>query len=453
MLNINSPTVQLMLANTPMGFGNIPMYNGATPTITEGVSQVNNNTNQQNPIPPYPSPKDMVTGSNFYQQTQFAPSPTPMQVGAMNTPFLGGMNQQPYHPGTNYYNQPYNPYIGGANQYQQGYYQGYQQPQYTQPHHNQYEGYSYDSINNYYYENGNINGPMYAPSYFEDSPAIRKNNIPSMNQDYAYRMEAACINGVSYQKQLEYESYINKRMSRICSNFLGKSEEDAKRCEERYSIKQPQNVNTNQNYGYGYNSYNQYNNFNSTPVKTMSVKIVKGDETLADSKDKKKAFYAQPIGNIGNLIIQNERHKQELERTRYNMHMSAPERKMDNMSLFEFFGEGLGSLIAMEQQKEFAERRAKAVASSYNKKSYMSRLLKNNNLKSDSPPHIIRGRYGIMPNGKPVSPGVDPSIAECFSLNTETGQLSVTAPDFLSNRFEQARSSFVQSLGREEGSD
>lgn len=445
MLNINSPTVQNMLANTPMGFGNMPMYSGSTPTVTEDVSQVNNQQYQ----PPYPSPKDMVVGTNFYQQQQFAQQPPmTMQGGMMNTPFLGG-NQQ-YYPGTSYYNQPYNPYVGGVNNQYQGY---YQQPQYYYNRQCQYQGhnYSYDSNSNCYTDGDGI---QYAPSYFENSPAIggNNNNMPIPNTDYMQIMEAAFINDNSYEEQLKVESVINKSLSRICSNYLGRSEEEAKKCEEKYNIVNTnKNVNNNnQNYnGYYYNS--PYNNMNNNiPVRTMGVQIIKGDKVLANAKDKKQEFYAQSIGYMNNLLVQEEINKRNMDIARYNLYINAPERKMEGMSLAEFFTKGLGTLVALDEQKEFAARKAKAVASAYNKEDYMSRLLKGNTLKN---PTIIKGRYGILPNGKPVSPGVDPSIAECFSLNTETGQLSITAPDFLSNRFEQARSSFVESLGKEEGSD
>ena len=56
------------------------------------------------------------------------------------------------------------------------------------------------------------------------------------------------------------------------------------------------------------------------------------------------------------------------------------------------------------------------------------------------------GRYGVMPDGRPVSPGHDPSVAESFSYNPSTGQYSVTAPNFIANRMEQARARFIQSI-------
>ena len=51
-----------------------------------------------------------------------------------------------------------------------------------------------------------------------------------------------------------------------------------------------------------------------------------------------------------------------------------------------------------------------------------------------------------MPDGRPVSPGNDPAVAESFSYNPNTGQYTITAPNFIQNRMEQARQSFIRSL-------
>lgn len=49
MLNMNSPTVQAMLNNTPQGFGNMPVYFGNTPTVIETVQQAA----PQQPVMPF----------------------------------------------------------------------------------------------------------------------------------------------------------------------------------------------------------------------------------------------------------------------------------------------------------------------------------------------------------------------------------------------------------------
>ena len=51
-----------------------------------------------------------------------------------------------------------------------------------------------------------------------------------------------------------------------------------------------------------------------------------------------------------------------------------------------------------------------------------------------------------MPDGRPVSPSHDPSVAQSFSYDPSTGQYNITAPNFLQNRFEAARQSFIRSI-------
>ena len=56
------------------------------------------------------------------------------------------------------------------------------------------------------------------------------------------------------------------------------------------------------------------------------------------------------------------------------------------------------------------------------------------------------GRYGYMPNGRPVTPGLDPSIAQSFSYDEKTKTYLVSPPNFIRNKLEEARDRFVQTL-------
>ena len=84
-INLNSPTVQAMLNNTPYGVGNLPVYFGSAPTITGTVESAQNQPTQQMP---FPSPKEMLTNggqSMIYNPTTFAPQPN--IVGGYNPSF------------------------------------------------------------------------------------------------------------------------------------------------------------------------------------------------------------------------------------------------------------------------------------------------------------------------------------------------------------------------------
>ena len=118
MLNINSPTVQSMLRNTPQGFGNIPIYSGNGPTITTETiavpSQEQQNINGTNQFQtPFPSPKEMLMngGQNtIYNPTSFVPQGTMYsqpQYGYNTGGYVGGYNPNI----SSAFNGYYNPYM------------------------------------------------------------------------------------------------------------------------------------------------------------------------------------------------------------------------------------------------------------------------------------------------------------------------------------------------------
>ena len=79
----------------------------------------------------------------------------------------------------------------------------------------------------------------------------------------------------------------------------------------------------------------------------------------------------------------------------------------------------------------------------------MRKMLENNGLRSREQLNAVErftGRYGIMPDGRPVTPGHDPAIASSFSYNPATGSYEVTAPNFIRDRVEQARNRFITSI-------
>ena len=173
MLNMNSPTVQAMLNNTPQGFGNIPIYYGSAPVMTQTVQPIQQNTNQI----PYPSPKEMLANagqSTVYQPTQFMPQ---------------------------------NNIVGGYNPNFQNIFAGYNNP---------YMGYGtyggFPSYNN--------------QSYFMAPP----------DEDSRDRLEVAINNGLTYDEQLLQESNLYKSISRLVSKNIGRNEDEAKECEDAFNI-------------------------------------------------------------------------------------------------------------------------------------------------------------------------------------------------------------------------
>lgn len=395
MLNINSPTVQSMLRNTPQGFGNIPVYSGNAPTITTETiavpsqEQQNINGTQQFQTP-FPSPKEMLMngGQNtIYNPTSFVPQGTmyPQQQYGYNNRYVGGYNPNI----SSAFNGYYNPYIGYGTY--GGY--GYQQPP-----------------------------QQYVP----------------MDQDTMDRMEAAQLNGVSYDQQLHEESNLYKTISRIVSKNLNRTEEEAKECENAFEI---------------YNKYPQQEAPKRKEMKFMKVSVyVNGEEVVAANSPEKiavrhdynrNAQYVEQMKSVQAMRLAAAANRMN------QMYEQAPERMFDKMDLLDFFNKGAGVLMADLLNRKLYIQNTTMAAHSYDKANFRKRLLENNGLRSKEQIGAVErftGRYGIMPDGRPVSPGIDPSIATSFSYDPKTGQYSVTAPNFISDRIERARSAFIRSI-------
>ena len=368
MLNMNSPTLQAMLQNTPNGVGNMPMYSGSTPIVS---------TNQQINTP-YPSPKDMVIQSG--QQSIYAP----VGFGPPQN-IVGGYNPNIQHPIFNGYSNPYMGY---------GTYGGY----YTQPY---------------------------------------------MNERMCITAEVAAMNDRTYQEQVQMETDMLKRLSTLANNTLGTSEEESK---ERRDSWDPTIVK---------------NKIESKVVvkirkrstKNMSVLLKCNDEVVAEIKPAETddmgnntILDSATISRIEQYDIGTKFRQKQVRQQMFN---SAPERLLDNMDAGDLFTGGLSYMMSIKEQQEIRMQRLVNSAQVYNREKFKERLFKNNNMKTRSQKNAIDryvGRYGVLPNGRPVTPGLDPSVAQSFSYNTSTGQYEVTPPNFIRNKLESARQSFISTL-------
>ena len=383
MLNMNSPTVQAMLNNTPQGFGNMQMpgYYGNSPTVITTQTVPQTQQPQQQSMP-FPSPKEMLMQGGqqmIYQPTNFT---QPRNI-------VGG-----YNPGyQSAFGDYYNPYMGyGYSGYGYGY--GFNNPYYQQP----------------------------------------------MDDDARERLEAANYNNSTYDEQLEDDEKLFKSISRIVSKNIGRTEEEAAECEKRFEK---------------YDKYAQTQPvYNKKPLRFLSVNVTRGDEVLAAMEavdvdvyrreDYKRCGYQAEYMKTRNAI-----NEANIIHYRNQLYERAPERAFDNVGLLDFLNNGAGVVLAHDMSREIYEQGLKRTAQAYNKDNFRERLLKNNGLKSRSQRSAIErfaGRYGVMPDGRPVSPGHDPAVASSFSYDPNTGQYSVTAPNFMRDRLELARQSFIRSL-------
>lgn len=258
-----------------------------------------------------------------------------------------------------------------------------------------------------------------------------------MDQDARERLEMAYMNGLSYDEQLISESNFYKTISRIVSKNLGRDEEEAKECESIWEI---------------YNKYPVHDR-SSNPVKSISIELKVGDTVVASMQSGKinvssmgysrNGYYVEQM-KVQDSIVKSQRV------ARYNqLYDSALERQFDNTDMLTFFNTGANLLMADSLNKELYMQNARNASLIYDRDGFRKRLLENNGLRSRSETKAIDryvGRYGVMPDGRPVTPGLDPAVASSFSFDPKTGQYSITAPNFISNRLEQARQSFIRSI-------
>lgn len=259
---------------------------------------------------------------------------------------------------------------------------------------------------------------------------------PMMPLDDETRLTLALAeaNGLDYNEQIQMESALYKTMSRITSKNCDRTEEEAKHFEEYFEVKEkaPQ----------GPQPYYR------KPIASMHIQIMSGDDVVADMQPTEMAIIATPSEVFDNIKARDIAVKNTRIQNYNNLYNSASERCMDDIDMLDFFNNHAGSLL-MEDIEYRLRTQAYTNASLVYNKELFQKVLKNNGHKSRSQRNAIDrfvGRYGVMPDGRPVSPGHDPAVASSFSYNPNTGQYSITAPNFISDRLEKARLSFINSL-------
>ena len=104
-------------------------------------------------------------------------------------------------------------------------------------------------------------------------------------------------------------------------------------------------------------------------------------------------------------------------------------------------------IVREMKDQDFNKRKVNMILDIYNSQAYRNLIYKTTG-KKINPPNIIQGRNGVLPNGMLVSPGVDPRVAEGFVRDANTGQITLTVPDFIKNRVDD--SPFKESILQKE---
>lgn len=471
-IKANNPIIQEMLDN-PSDDGIEDVTFGKGLTLTTEYYPINKETGEMGEHPvytqtqriPYPSPKELLTdqgNQTIYQQTSFAPQPQ----------YQSQMQYTQYAPNTMYTNTGYghNPYLQpqpkrtyyGQNTPNMSYYQQpvqYQaQPQYQmvqpQPQYQNVQYYQSQYSNPQYYQQ-----PM-QNTYYQAQPRYQNNarvvyydnqyiNLDTLDDETRINLEGAIVNGVSYEEQVRTESEIYKMLSRAVSKAIGRSEEEAKRCEEHFNVVDRIEQLKEQEFERKCRRINNRVNIKASIV--YKGEVVYSGESF-DSPDYAGDRMQDNVERCEQIIKRDAIMKENREMAFITMHNSAIERKYDHTDMLEFFNGGGASEVT---QQIFMQRlktaKSRLVGSVYDKDNFRTRLIKNNSRMSPYKEKQVKklvGRYGYHPNGMPISPQHDPMLSDCFAYNLETGVLEVTMPDYMQRAFDRARNKFMTSVDK-----
>lgn len=358
-LNLNSPTVQAMLANTPTGVGNIPTYNGNEPTIYSDP--------RTNFTTPYPSPKDMIVNgqSSVYAPTAFT-------------------NNGRYNPMLNGYS---NPYMGTG-------------------------------------------------SYL-----IGQQIMSPADRDV---QERAMLNMVSFEEQQEMDRQYTTILLEMSCMYCGLSEEETKEVIDDYF-----------NPKYTKQGYQDTISIRNKKNIKIKVSLYQDDEKIREKEVSLSSPVSTYTGRSYELssMIRNE-NINNTRKMNYFKYIQAcvPQTHYENDdNPIDYFNNHLPEMVAFRANQTLEIQRKIMAGMIYNKEEF-KRLLEihtKSSITRNKRKAIDRftGRYGVMPDGRPTTPGIDPSIASSFSYDPSTGQYHVTAPKFM-NSLENARASFYKTIGQ-----
>ena len=498
MIENNSPTVRELINNMPTGTGNFQPLN------------LHANNGQQFNMP-FPSPKEMALdqeAQNRYIQEQFDDGSGMRVFGTNSTPTMypeknyydpnpyqnppvnnNIPNQYYYNPnpvyGAGYYNPQMmqqqmmiNPQMNPQmvpqqmNPQQQMMYnqqpqmnpqqqmmvnpqmiqqqqminqQMMQQPQMMYNQQNPYMARMFDGYSNPYMGYGmNTNMIGYGPAYSGPQQMMKYYDEDAQIIDHA-----AALNKVSYGEQLAHESYVYKKLSRLTSKILNRSEKEAEKCEKTFDIYDKRAIEEEQR-----RLDEEYLQRKKKAASSMRVVIKFGDKIVADSAVNLAARTRRSRIMSSEEIDRNEwiqeQKRERIKNYQIYMYNNAMEREYDRLGVVEFFNEGAPRVMNEYNNRKKAEEFRKInFESMINRRAFANEITKAVAKRSRSEQQIVDkfvGRYGVMPDGRPTLPQNDPAIAESFSYNPWTGQYTVTTPNFIQERIDAAKSQFINSI-------
>ena len=422
MMNLNSPSIQSMLRNTPTPpptnmqytFGNTPTVETVYPSPQPAPGNTIN-------VSPYPDPYSMITGAGL---ANYMPMPTYNFNGALSNgiyrdisqPIMGGVpTTAPISglPIANYYN----PYMGGST----GFYNPYMT--FGGPNRAQMERY-------YRYMNASPNDRMAMDYGFDNYADMQANDIDILSR---ISIMAKVALGFSQEEIDETKEISEKKIAEL--------KDIAK---EELKSSNPFDLS---NY--------QQNSIRCVEVTQQHAIVRKGDEVLyefnkeGEPKLKKRIYYK--VDDCERRLLNSEYTRLLIEYRKEEQHRTAPEREFDNMSLIDYFNEGFGKVNYHYRALEW-KNQSQDVTKLFDDKLFRYTLTKEYgspqmkrkialmdiaNLRGaqqrelDEANGLIRGSYGMLPGGVPLDKGINPNIASSIAVGKDG--LHITCPDYIAD--------------------
>ena len=426
-LNLNSPIVQSMLANTPPGTGNmLPTYYGNSPSVETVTS----------PSPPSlaPSPFQMINGvgmQNYQLPSYQFNGALSGQVSAMPSYFdvnqpIGKMPNQMNHMGIaapmpapwfNSY-QPMSQFIAPPPTWIHGYpsgtlysnVEGFMTPGIQENHFNPLP--SSEAIQRY---NQPVTLPMqgYYNPYF-GTPINRVDPYVAARNNYA--IEFGYKNAEEMAKN---DLEVKKMLSRVSCKQRGMSDEETEEFMHQKYVVQPEEVNKMM--------AQPINPYSKPRIPSSTVRIMRGDE-LIKSVETNPGYF---IPNMANELIAGADYaiRNREARRFFNMqkHNSAMERQFDTYGILDYFNNAFYELHYRDMKQEAVAQKNSMVGKIYDQDSFKRSVMAR------------AGRHGVkmriheedLNNGKsdknpPPSPIMDAGLPS--NVNPLLGQFNMPKP-------------------------
>ena len=291
------------------------------------------------------------------------------------------------------------------------------------------------------------NNPLsgYNNPYMGINRGSNTSNINYNDPDFRDIYEAAMKNGVSIEEQIQMNEYMTRQMMRLV-------------CADESEVEKIMTIISNSRNHNSSETVKENKRFRSLKVRVIVDDVVVSEKTSAEYNNY-DAMYEQ--NRLRQFLIEadKEDRKRDMFWQYIRNNKSINIKPSNNGNIIDFYNENIYSLYNHYMDILNISQKMSMASSMYNRNAF-SNLLHGNHasLNSDKQNGIRRfvgrnpiyGDYGIMPDGRPTTPGLDPSVAASFSYDPSTGQYSVTAPTFMKNsineRIANARNRFISQI-------